>query len=317
MKTIIIHLLFSILFFNQILAQQDSVKVDTTALKNWKQSNKLGLDLNEVAFVNWNAGGSNSISALLRLESSLIYKKDDLIWDNNLRTRYGINKQEGQKLRKTEDLLEISSNLGYRKDTLTNWYFSARMNFKTQFSNGYKYPNTDNPISSFMAPGYFFLGAGAEYGKNIERLSLYLSPLTLKTTFVMDQDLANLGSFGVEPAIFDSSGNIIKNGERSRVEMGILITNSYEKEIFKNIIFKNRLNLYTDYLNSFGNIDIDWETIFDFRVNKFVSAVLGSHLRYDDDIKIIEIDPVTEEETEKGARVQWKQMLGIGVTLDF
>ena len=42
---------------------EQSVKVLDTV--KWRQLNKLGLDINEVTFVNWNAGGANSISALL------------------------------------------------------------------------------------------------------------------------------------------------------------------------------------------------------------------------------------------------------------
>ena len=30
----------------------------------WTKSNRVGLDLSEVAFVNWNSGGSNSVSGL-------------------------------------------------------------------------------------------------------------------------------------------------------------------------------------------------------------------------------------------------------------
>ncbi len=300
-----------------IFSQTDSLPNNLKNYAGWRQTNNVGLDLSEVSFVNWNAGGSNSISALVRLRSLLDYKKDNFVWNNIVRARYGVNKQQDQKLRKTEDELEIISNLGYRKDTLTNWYFSSRMNFKTQFSNGYNYPNTENPISRFMAPGYFFLGAGAEYGRNIEKLSFYFSPLTLKTTFVLDQNLADAGSFGVEPAVLDAQDNVIRHGKQVRTEMGILLTNTYEAEIFKNINIINRLNLYTDYLNSFGNIDVDWEMIFDFKVNKNVSAVLGSHLRYDNDVKIVEVNEETQEEIEKGAVVQWKQLLGIGVTMDF
>ncbi len=34
----------------------------------WKHKNSIGFDLNEVAFVNWNAGGVNSISGLFKVE---------------------------------------------------------------------------------------------------------------------------------------------------------------------------------------------------------------------------------------------------------
>ncbi len=84
----------------------------------------------------------------------------------------------------------------------------------------------------------------------------------------------------------------------------------------ENINFTNSVNLYTDYLNSFGNIDIDWELNLNFKVNSFVLAKLGSHLRYDNDIKITETD-VDGDKMVTGARVQWKQQLGIGVIVDF
>lgn len=99
--------------------------------------------------------------------------------------------------------------------------------------------------------------------------------------------------------------------------MGILITNYYQTKIIENISLTNRLSLYTDYLNSFGNIDIDWEVNFDFQVNSFVRATLGSHMRYDNDVKIIKETEIEDEFIESGARVQLKQILGIGVILNF
>ncbi|APX99647.1 DUF3078 domain-containing protein [Lacinutrix venerupis] len=309
-------LLFVVVFSFQLVKAQDSIVKVLDTVK-WVQKNQAGLDVNEVTFVNWNAGGSNSVSALFNLVSSLRYKKDNLIWKSSVRTRYGINKQENQKLRKTEDELELISSIGYRKDTLTNWYYSGRLNFKTQYSNGYTYPNRDNPISRFMSPGYLFIGGGVEYGKNLEKLSFYFSPLTFKGTYVLDQKLADAGSFGVEPAVYDELGNRIEKGENARTEMGILVTNAYETELLENIYIRNQLSFYTDYLNSFGNVDVDWEIVFDFKVNSYVKATLGSHLKYDNDIKIAEETINEDEFLERGARVQWKQLLGVGVTMEF
>lgn len=284
----------------------------------WSKENKATLDFSQVAFVNWNSGGSNSISALLGVAISRNLRVKHSKWNNTLVARYGINKQQDQRLRKTDDIFEIVSNFGYRKDTLTNWYFSARFNFKTQFTNGFNYPDTSNPISRLMAPGYLFLGAGVEYGKNIEKFSLYFSPFTLKTTFVLDEDLANQGAFGVEPAVYDDEGNIIQNGERIREELGILFTGSHEIIIMENIKVINLFSVYTDYLNNFGNIDIDWALNVDFKVNEFIRATLGSHLRYDDDVKILKpVEGEEDEFVETGPKVQWKQLLGIGVVVNF
>lgn len=312
-KLIIISFVLAFQFIN---AQTDSItKVELNP--KWEHTNKAGLDLSEVTFVNWNAGGSNSISALLSVISTLKYKHNNMVWHSFARTRFGINKQQNQKLRKTEDELELSSTLGYRKDTLTNWYYSARFNFRSQFTNGYNYPNRNNEISRFMAPGYLFVGGGIEYGKNLDKLSLYLSPLTFKSTFVLDEDLSNAGSFGVTPAVLDEEGNVIVDGERVRTEMGILVTNAYETEVFENINIKNRISLYTDYLQSFGKVDVDWEVVFDFKVNQYVKATLGSHIKYDNDVKTLVASDVEDEFIEKGAKVQWKQLLGVGVVVDF
>ncbi|WP_040282462.1 DUF3078 domain-containing protein [Psychroserpens damuponensis] len=312
-RATVILFLLSIQFLS---AQTDSINA-VVPLYKWHQSNRAGLDISEVTFVNWNAGGSNSISALLNVFSEYNYNDLYYKWKNSVRLRYGINKQENQKIRKTEDELELISTIGFRQDTVTNWYYSGRFNFKSQLSNGYNYPDRDNPISRFMAPGYMFVGGGVEYGKNLDKFSVYFSPLTFKATFVLDEALSNAGSFGVEPAIFDDDGNMIKSGERVRSEMGILVTNTYEANVFENINLRNQFSLYTDYLDQFGNIDVDWEIVFDFTVNQYVKATLGSHLRYDDNIKTLVATDVEDEFEERGAKVQWKQLLGVGVIVDF
>lgn len=305
-------------------AQPDSLYIKKKAdpekkiVPKWEQKNKAGLDLNEVAFVNWSSGGSNSISAIVNMASTLVYTYGDFIWNNKANARYGINQQESEQLKKTDDLFELNSSLGYKKSENSKWYYSARLNFKTQFANGYSYPDTSKPISKFMAPGYMFFGGGMEYGKNIEELSFYFSPITYKATFVLDDNLANAGEFGVTPAVYDDDGNIIKEGDHVREEFGILVTNSFQKEVFKNIKVESTASFYTDYINSFGNIDIDWEINFDFKVNNFVKATLGSHLRYDNDVKTQVVINEDEDEYEtRGAKLQWRQLLGVGVVVDF
>lgn len=316
MRTIVF---LSIVLLCQFLNGQTTNKDSVAAIEKpkWIQKNRVSLDISEVTFVNWSSGGSNSISGLLGLNSSLNYDRQNFFWKNSGKIRYGVNKQEAQTLRKTEDILEIDSKMGYRKDSLTNWFFSGHLNFKSQFTNGYNYPNKETPISKFMAPGYMFIGAGAEYGKDFEKFSFYFSPLTVKTTFVLDEALANKGAFGVEPAIYDIDGNLIRSGQRIRNEVGILVSHFFETEMFENIKISTKLSLYTDYIDSFGNVDVDWLVAFDFKVNQFVRASLSSHLKYDDDIKISTPTGIDGEYVERGAKVQWKQLLGIGVTINF
>jgi hypothetical protein len=286
---------------------------------HWKEINRASLDISEVAFVNWNSGGSNSISGLLGLEVQRNYKKDHLLWENRSVMRYGVNKQQNQSLRKTDDIFELKSRFGFRKDKKSNWYYSANFSFATQFTNGYNYSNSDKkPISQFMAPAYMFLGVGTVYGEHIEEFSAYMSPLTLKSTFVLDQDLADAGSFGVTPATYDFLGNKLTDGKNARQEVGILLTSAYENVLMENISVRTLVSLYTDYLNDFGNVDVDWELNFKFKVNDHIRASMGSHIKYDNDVKTaVEDEDMPDETVEKGAKVQWKQLLGIGVSVDF
>lgn len=319
MKNILFVLCF--LLFNVAVAQPDSLylkkKVEKEKRPEWVKKQRFTVDLNEVSFVNWNAGGSNSISALVGYQFSYDYSDKYFFWNNNLVAGYGINGQQGRETRKTTDIFEINSNFGYNPTENSNWFYSARFNFKTQFDYGYQYPNVNNPISKFMAPGYLFFGFGMDYGQNSENFSLYLSPITLKATFVLDETLANAGKFGVTPAVLDIDGNVIRPGKRSRQEAGILINNNYITELAKNVTAESVLSLYSDYINNFGNVDVDWRLNLNFKVNEFIRATFESHIRYDDDVKTLVPSAVEGEYDEAGAKVQWRQFLGIGFAVDF
>jgi hypothetical protein len=288
-------------------------KPDT--ITHWKHKNLMGVDISEIAFVNWSAGGTSAITGLVRGDYTYEYKDDSQVWSNELFFRYGLNKQEGIELRKTDDALKINSTYGLRTNPASNWYHSAKFNFNTQFSNGYNYPDTQNPISKPFAPAYTFLGIGSEYIYKPANFNLYLSPLTLKSTLVLDQTLANSGAYGVKKAVYDVDGNLISKGQKAKTELGVLVTSYIEKEIFTNIVLKNRLTLYTDYLHNFGNIDVDWQCYSYLKVNEYVKANVGFNLVYDEDIDVIKQENGVN--INEGAKVQLKQVLGIGVEYIF
>jgi hypothetical protein len=314
MKACVIALL-CILFSQTSKAQ---VLVTTTlpdSITNWERTNTVGLDLNQVAFINWNVGGNNSIAGVAKGAFIRKYTKKYLNWNNELILKYGLNRQEGQGTRKTDDQIELNSTFGYRTDTVSNWYYGGKFNFKTQFANGYNYPNTTDEISGPFSPAYVFLGIGTEYIRKDLGLNLYLSPLTAKTTIVSNNRLADQGAFGVPGAVYDADGNLIRHGKNSRTEVGILITNQFKRQIFQNIMLDNRFVFYTDYINNFGNIDVDWQMQLDLTVNQYVKANIGMHMIYDDDIKNkVEKDGV---QVTEGPKLQLKQMLGVGLTYTF
>jgi hypothetical protein len=309
---------FLLLFFIFVI-QNNFAQIIRTELpdtvSNWKKTNKVGLDISQITFVNWSAGGNNSISGLINGQFIRNYKKTNIMWDNELIVRYGINKQEGQDVRKTDDQIQINSTFGYKRDTVSNWYYAGKFNFNTQFANGYAYPNTDLAISKPFAPAYVFLGIGAEYSRKDLDLNVYISPLTNKTTLVFDQRLANQGAFGVDKAVYDINGDLIREGKNTRTEVGILITNQWKKEVYQNIILEHRISLYTDYINNFGNIDVDWQLQLAMVVNKYVKANIGTHVLYDDDIKSKEEENGIQ--VTKGPKAQLKQLLGVGIVYVF
>lgn len=294
---------------------------------NWTAKNKLGFDISEIAFVNWSAGGTSSISGLFKGEFGRNYIKGNHKWVNELIVKYGLNKQDGIELRKTDDAVQFNSTYGFRKDTASNWYYSSKLNFNTQFTNGYNYPNRDVAISKPFAPAYIFLGAGAENSNKKKDRVFYFSPITLKTTLVLDQYLANQGAFGVKKAIYETdpldpaNKILIEEGQKVKAEFGILFTGYMKNEIYKNVFYENRLSLYTDYLNRFGNVDIDYDTKLDLVVNAYVKANIGVHLVYDDDIKTKKdvVDPTTGAKTQvnDGPRMQLRQVLGVGLVYAF
>lgn len=310
-------------FFLWVLAlfiQQSFSQIIVTKLPDsttyWTKTNKVGFDISQVSFVNWNAGGNNSVSGLLKGQAVRKYERKNFTWNNEMILRYGINKQEGQELRKTDDQIQVNSTAGFRTDTTSNWYYGGKFTFNTQFANGYNYPNTDDAISRFFAPAYVFLGIGTEYVRKDIKFNLYLSPLTQKTTLVLDQTLADQGAFGVTAAIYDPvTLELLRRGRKTRTEVGALVTSQWEKEVYKNINLENRLSLYSDYINNFGNIDVDWQLQLDMTVNQYVKANINTHLLYDDDIKAKE--EINGEQVTVGPKVQLKQILGVGISYTF
>ena len=308
-------LLFFFFFLSNCIAQpiiRTEKEKDTTY---WVHKNVVNFDLTQIAFSNWNAGGNSSISGLLRGTFQKKFTRGKVLWNNELLTRYGVNKQEGRELRKTDDQFVLNSNFGYKKSETSNWYYSGRFNFTSQFVEGYAYPNKDIAISLPFAPAYIFLGIGTELNLKEKDFNIYMSPLTLKTTLVLNQRLANQGAFGVRGATFDEFGNILSEGRRNRTEMGVLINNYWKKEVYKNIVYESRLILFADYINRVGNIDIDWQSQLDMEINEFVKANITLQMIYDDDTKAKkEIDG---QQVTVGPRLQLKQVLGIGVVYEF
>lgn len=289
MKKNLIIALFATMAFTSAHAQADTLP------SNWKLKAIYGANGTQSSFVNWNAGGRNNISLLGYVAGSAKYEKGNIKWDNDLGAALGgmqyLDKEVGNELQKTDDRFELATNLGYKLKE--HYYLSILGSFRTQFIEGFDADGVRT--STFMAPGYVNLSLGFDYTPN-DNFSVFLSPLASKMTFVNDPVLSAAGSFGVEA------------GERFRGEFGAYFKLKYNKTLAKNIEMKSKLELFSNYIENPGNIDVNAEVLFSFKVNNWFSASLLWNLIYDDDIRI------TDSNGNTGPRTQFKSVLGLGVS---
>lgn len=292
-------------------SQEEPVAVPEPVIENpWRLKSLFGLNGTQSSFVNWNAGGRNNLSVIGFISASADYSKNNWQWKNNLELALGGMKyldKDGtqQGLQKTDDKIDFATNLGYK--IADKWYASLIGGFRTQFMDGFAYPNDSIRVSTFMAPGYASFALGIDYTPN-EHLSVFLSPLATKMTFVLDDSLANAGAFGVQDAVFNTAGDVVSAGKRFRGEIGAYFKLTYNKEVVKNVNLKTRLELFSNYANNPQNIDVNADMLWTFKVNSWLSASLNWTLIYDDDIKI------RDAKGNIGPRTQFKSVLGLGLS---
>jgi hypothetical protein len=233
---------------------------------------------------------------------------------------YGLLKSGNQKVRKNEDKIDFTSKIG-RYAFYNHWYYTALINFKSQFDDGYNLPDDSNIVSHFMAPGYVIGSIGLDYKTKDNSFSVYISPITSKTIIVNDQRLANEGAFGVTAAKYDTvAGNyvIVKNGEMINSQFGGYIKIAFKKDIMKNVNLATKLELFSNYLKDPQNIQVNWELLLSMKVNKLISASISTNMIYDHNIPV----PVSETVNgviikRTGPRLQFKEVLAIGISYKF
>lgn len=304
----------AILISVSVMAQESA---DTT--KHWKVNGIGSLAFSQASFTNWSAGGENSVAGLALVKMYADYTKGNFSNNNSLTMKYGIQQNESYNSpRKNEDLIDFNSQVNHKISK--NWRISALLNFNTQFTNGYNYPNDSLVISRFLAPGFLTISPGILY-KPSDYFSVLITPITMKGIFVKDQDLADLGAFGVDKADTDSAGKIIPGtGKTSKIKMGAF-TEVYFKKTFKETFaFESKLNLFYNYLKDNNipegvtPIDVNWQNFFIFRINKWFSTNLFVHLAYmPGDVFISRSGIDGEIKTKPNDKLQIKQTFGIGL----
>ena len=266
-----------------------------TSTWNWKRGGLMSFSLAQGSLSNWAAGGDNfSLAVSAYLNYFFFFKKGRHSWDNNLDMNLGFVQATSLGGRKNDDRLDYLSKYGYKMDSLGRWYLSTLFNFRSQLFDGYTYSGTVGELSSsFLSPAYVILSAGFDY-KPSEKLSVFMSPLTSRSTFVTKKLLSDKGVYGIPPGSFIIS------------QVGAFVTVNYNNAaIAKNISYKGRLDLFSNYGNQPQNIDIFMTNLFSFKINKYFSATYSLDMIYDDDIRLFGPDKISPG-------LQLKSLIGVG-----
>jgi len=283
----------------------------------WKKAAKTSLTFTQTTLENWAAGGNNSIAFNTGLNAFANYAKDRTTFENLLEVGYGLIRQDNADFRKSDDKIIFSTKLGYQIKNKKHLFWSSLIDFKTQFYEGVNVleDGTEVYISDFMAPGYLTISTGLEWKPN-DNFSLLFSPATGKMTFVSIGKFADRGDFGVEPAVYDTDGvTKLKDGKNFRGEFGTFLKLYFKKDIFKNVNYETKLELFIGYDENFGNIDVNWQNAITMKVNDWLMASFVTQLLYDDDVEIAtKFDPVDNTPLDASPRIQYKQILGVGLT---
>jgi hypothetical protein len=310
---------FVLLFtFFQIQAQTDNTKIqpappDTANTGPWNRGGAGTINFSQVSLSNWAAGGQNSVSVLAISNLFANYKHGNNTWNNTFDLTYGLLKTGKSRMQKSDDRLDVTAKYGHNAST--NWYYTGQLKFQSQLTPTYNQQG-DTLISRFLAPAFVLASVGMDYKPN-DNFSVFLSPVTGKFTIVRNQQLADEGAFGVEPARRVDDIPVPGTGQNFRKEFGAYTSVKLRKPVMENITFQTKLDLFSNYLEKPQNIDVNWETLLDLKVNKLLSVSVFAHLIYDDDINI-KVDTNNDGVTDSiGPRVQFKETLGVGITYNF
>jgi Protein of unknown function (DUF3078). len=270
----------------------DTTKKD----KTWYIKNTLTLSTEQNMYDNWEAGGVGSFAFAMDYKGYYNYHYNKIKWDNTIELGYGKMRQDnngkgifdgGNKFRKSEDKMELNSIVGYK--AYSHWNYSALLNFKSQFDDGYK--NDSILISSFLAPAFITASMGMEY-KPKPFMSVLISPVTGRLTYMHLDTLLSSSTYGY------------LEGKHTYFAFGSYIKFFFEKDVFKNINLLSKLEFFSDYNNDkfVKETDINFENYITMKVNKYFAAFINVQVAYNRDFS---------------EKLQYKERIGLSVPLNF
>lgn len=286
------------------------VEIQAPIVKPWSTKGKIYTGITET-FINdyWSKGGKSSMNNLSSMNYSANYSKKKLKWENSIDAKLGFIYYFGddveEPFNKNSDNFEINTRFGF--SAFKKWYYSGEANFKTQLIRDVDNGDPEVYKSALFSPAYLTFSGGFDFKPNKE-LSIFLSPLSLKTTFVTNPRVDET-RFGID------------EGKNRKSRMGITGRLNYSKKVFEDVNISTKNSVFLNLGSKDGEWqffkvpDFDTETSIDFEVNQFITTQINFHLVYDKEVESKWEDDNGVE--QKGTRLQIKQFLTIGAVYNF
>lgn len=266
----------------------------------WKFGGNSNLNLGQTSLKDWAGGGERFTLTISTFQNLFMYyRKGKHTWDNNLDLNFGLIRTTTQGTRKSDDRFNFTSKYGFRMDSVGKVFLSSLYDIRTQLFDGRKYYNTDSSelTSTTFSPAYQLLSVGIDY-KPKDGISIFISPVTSRFTAVPNPEIAIKGLY-------------LDKGIRFKASPGAFASLNFTKNnIIKNVNYRSRLDLFSDYMHNPKNVDMLMNNFLTFRINKFISATYSLDLIYDDDIRIF-------GDNNNSAALQIKSLFGIGFSLPY
>lgn len=292
------------------MADMAMSKKENKSKSVWTKGGLIALNVAQGSSANWAAGAekfSLSLNGYLNLFANKKWGNNN--WDNNLDMSYGILNTTSQGLRKNDDRLNLRSK--YSHLIKKNLNFATLLDFRSQFADGYDYSVTPKRrISGWFAPAYVTLAPGFEWKPN-SYFSLFASPAAARWVLFTNKPYSYQFQGGIKPDGTREAPLSLAYGvdpvREVDFQFGSFVSAAFQKEVFKNVSFKSRLDLYSNYLQTSPlNIDVYWTNAIVMKVNNWLNVTYNIDVLYDDDIK--QFGP-----NKNAPRTQYRSLLGIGI----
>lgn len=240
---------------------------------------------------NWYQGGSSSFAGLGTAKGQISYISDQFTWENTGEWRMGgttIANDSLHKVNTTDDMFRVYTKANLR--IIPKLFASVSGELETRLLPTYR-SNSNELKSGPFSPVRFNAAVGIDW-KPVKGLSLSVSPLSYKVIHIRDTARVRVTDYG------------LKEGQQTQHNIGSSVRLEYTWKPVREVELEMRFFTYTNY----KDVEIDLEVNCDFIINRFLSARLQLHPRYDSSVIM---------KGDKHAKLQFRELLSIGFAHKF